>query len=218
MTSRRVLAVSIGTLVLGSLLVTGSGIGIMPAGADDDKGERQRSPFTQILNKLDQILDKLTNGGSGGQEGNHTVRWDTVQPAATRFVVLADFGNAAVLDKETGLVWKKSPQQDSATWISARFHCTSETTGGRKGWRLPSVHELASLVDPSVALPGPPLPPGHPFLNVRSDGYWSATSILGNPSGAWTVHFGNGDVVIWPKASDQQIWCVRGGHNDGSEH
>ena len=32
--------------------------------------------------------------------------WDQVLPAATRFVVLQDFANAAVRDNETGLVWE----------------------------------------------------------------------------------------------------------------
>ena len=93
MKTQRSLVVSIGALVLGGLLVTGSGIGITPAGADDDKGERQKNPLMQILNKLDKILDAIKGGG--GQDGNHTLRWDQVLPAAQRFVVLAAFNSEA---------------------------------------------------------------------------------------------------------------------------
>ena len=67
MKTQRSLVVSIGALVLGGLLVTGSGIGITPAGADDDKGERQKNPLMQILNKLDKILDAIKGGE--GQDG-----------------------------------------------------------------------------------------------------------------------------------------------------
>lgn len=94
--------------------------------------------------------------------------------AATRFVVLTDWGKEAVLDRETGLVWELSPSKDLFDWPAAQDHCLNRTTGGRKGWRLPSVHELASLVDPSIAPPGPTLREGHPFINVQSARYWGA--------------------------------------------
>jgi hypothetical protein len=153
-----------------------------------------------------------------GGEGNHTLRWDQNLPAATRFVILAAFNSDAVLDKETGLVWEKAPQTETATWNSARFACTGNTTGGRKGWRLPSVHELNSLVDPSVAFPGPTLPPGHPFLIVQSALYWSATTLAEDPRYACFVDFGSGGVSTLFKSRSFRVWCVRGGHNDGSEY
>jgi hypothetical protein len=98
-------------------------------------------------------------------------------------------------------------------WNTARFHCTRRTTGGRKGWRLPSMPELASLIDPSVPLPGPTLPPGHPFTNVQSASYWSATTNAEDPTDAWGVIFFVGDVLSGSKASSIHAWCVRGGNN-----
>src|SRR4030095_1945517 len=44
--------------------------------------------------------------------------------ASERFVVLADFNNEAVLDRETQLVWQRSPL--SATkWVFALHNCQS---------------------------------------------------------------------------------------------
>jgi hypothetical protein len=54
--------------------------------------------------------------------------------------------------------------------------------------------KLASMVDATVT-PGPTLPVGHPFTNVRSDDYyWSATTYAANPTPtiAWFVTFING--------------------------
>jgi hypothetical protein len=86
---------------------------------------------------------------------------DKALPAAQRFVILSAFANDAVLDKQTGLVWEKYPQATSTRWTVAHRTCIEKSVGGQKGWRLPSLEELASLVDPSP--PGLALPPGHPF-------------------------------------------------------
>jgi hypothetical protein len=137
-----------------------------------------------------------------------------VLPAAQRFVMLPAFNNDGVLDKETGLVWEKSPQTTTARWSAARRICIEKNVGGQKGWRLPSLPELRSLVDSSVAPPGPTLPPGHPFLAVQSAVYWSETRVGDNPSGAWAVHFGlGGGSVFINWAHGVQVWCVHGGMN-----
>jgi hypothetical protein len=139
--------------------------------------------------------------------------WDQKLAADTRFVVLTNWGSQAVLDKETGLVWERAPVTTTSTWPEATLACATRTTGGRKGWRLPSMPELASLVAPSVAAPGPTLPAGHPFLTVQSFPYWSATTVADNPSLAWDVSFFNGNVNNGFKIGSFPVWCVRGGMN-----
>jgi len=142
--------------------------------------------------------------------------WDQKVEPATRFLVMTDWNSEAVLDRETGLVWENTPTTTLATpqsWLNARFTCANSAVGGRKGWRLPSLPELASLVDPSVASPGPTLSSGHPFLNVQSTNYWSASAHAENPALMWGVGFGNGAVLGLSKAFDQRAWCVRSGTN-----
>jgi hypothetical protein len=136
--------------------------------------------------------------------------WDQTLPAATRFIVLSNFNSEAVLDRETGLVWEKSPVASAISWPLARVVCTTRTVGGRKAWRLPSFSELASLIDPAVANPGPMLPPGHPFTNIQTNGsYWSATTSADNPVGAWGVQFFDGNVLQFQKIGSAYVWCVR---------
>ena len=151
-------------------------------------------------------------GGSGSGPYYGTPSWDQTLPASARFMVLTNMNGAAVLDRETGLVWEKSPSTDTFDWESAQYaHCNSLSTGGRLGWRLPTIQELASLVDPSVPSPGPTLPSGHPFSNVQSAYYWSATTWANDTSFAWGVGFHNTVVDIFGKSARFPVWCVRGG-------
>jgi len=182
--SRWVSRAGIVGMMLGSLVLAGWG----PVNAFD---EEQRSPTD---------LQGLSRS------------WDKKIPNTSRFTVLTDFGGAAVRDNETGLVWEQSPETKTVNWSGARFQCTSRKIGGRMGWRLPSVHELASLVDPSVS-PGPTLPAGHPFTNVQAAHYWSATSLAGKPSRAWNVGFIMGMVHDIKTTDNHNVWCVRGGNN-----
>ncbi len=142
--------------------------------------------------------------------------WDQMLPAAQRFVLLPDFGNAAVRDDETGLVWEQSPTNTTTTWFGARASCANQNIGGRKGWRLPSLVELASLLDPSVAPPGPLLPAGHPFTNIQLGVYWAVTASEANTDNAWNVNFSDGNVFSGVKTLLFQVWCVRGGMNADS--
>jgi hypothetical protein len=139
--------------------------------------------------------------------------WDQTFPAATRFIVLTNMASQAVLDRETGLVWEQSPGTPTRSWTGAHNHCIQKAVGNRKGWRLPTIQELFSLIDPTVVPPpGPVLPPNHPFSNVQPDNYWSATTFIssGSPA-AWTVRFDNGLAGGSPTSSTQSVWCVRGG-------
>jgi hypothetical protein len=73
----------------------------------------------------------------------HLKSWSNIIPNATRrFVVLGDFNNDAVLDRETGLVWEKSPDRLlNYTWIDALALCANKAVGAGKDGespRLPS--------------------------------------------------------------------------------
>jgi hypothetical protein len=185
--------------------------------------KRQRSP---IVTMETLVLSGLLLAGCGNadtpidaQKGptdlpSVTQNRDIALPATQRFVILPAFSNDAVLDKETDLVWEKSPQTTSARWTEARRMCSEKNVGGQKGWRLPFLEELQSLVDPSVAPPGPAIPPGHPFLTVQSVVYWSSTRVGEDPRGAWAVHLGLGGgatFINW--AHSVQVWCVHDGMN-----
>jgi Protein of unknown function (DUF1566) len=141
-----------------------------------------------------------------------TQNWDKKLPSASRFTTLSAFGDAAVRDDETGLVWEKTLETKEVSWSDARAACADKDVGGRKGWRLPSIFELASVMDLSMKI-GPTLPLGHPFTNVLMDVYWSATTVAGTPNSAWLVFFDTGKVLHGFKSVTFHAWCVRGGVN-----
>ncbi|MBX3636427.1 MAG: DUF1566 domain-containing protein [Rubrivivax sp.] len=131
-----------------------------------------------------------------------------------RFVILANWNGEAVLDRETGLVWERTPEATPRSWLSANGHCIRRAAGGRKGWRLPGIQELGSLVDPTVGAPEPALPVGHPFQAVDPDlTYWSATSNSFGDDMIWIFSLGSGTPGVISKSASAAFaaWCVRGG-------
>lgn len=137
-----------------------------------------------------------------------TGAWSQTLNAAQRFVLV--LGGAAVLDNETCLVWQRSPE-GLETWEHAATECYAAETGGRLGWRLPTVEQLTSLIDPAQS--DPALPVGHPFLNVSIEPfgfYWTATTVAGSGDLAWFAQFATGFPGQTFKAAHNLVWCVRG--------
>jgi len=153
-----------------------------------------------------------------------TPSWDQTlactSPAnCPRFIVLSNFGGSAVLDRETGLVWERSPDQTPRNWDPAQAACRNKVVGRRFGWRLPTIQELMSLMDGDPANTDEPrLPPGHPFIGVQGF-YWSGTTEAGFPDRTYILRF---SVQVFAGSVVQSVnnipsWCVRGGQSADSQ-
>jgi hypothetical protein len=139
--------------------------------------------------------------------------WDQTLPSSTRFIVLSNFNSQAVLDRETGLVWERSPSTTAVPGFTS-IDCNNKTVGNRRGWRLPTIQELMSLIDPTQSSPA--LPSGHPFqIQNVSGAYWSATILDvsdGTSPSAWIMGLAIGNAIFGTKTTNGLfIWCVRGG-------
>jgi hypothetical protein len=140
-----------------------------------------------------------------------TPSWDQTLPCDSsancpRFISLTNMANEAVLDRETGLVWQSVPYGNHA-WAQAITHCLTSTTGGRMGWRLPTIQELMSLIDATTNK----LPLGKPMY-IYWDSYWSSTTKAGLATDAWIFRPANGKNPGWyDKTAEVPVWCVRGG-------
>lgn len=122
-------------------------------------------------------------------------------------------GGYAVLDHETGLVWEKNTSDGTLDWYAAQAYCYPLVLGGRRGWRLPTVDELTTLMffgdNPEL------LPSGHPFTNAKKWYYWSSTPAVesnGDTLSAWSVYFTYyGGVIPNLKSTGFYVRAVRSG-------
>ncbi len=189
--------------------------------------ELDHDKLGEWLDKIEEKLDNLPSGG-GGTAGPCDVPpvWDEDidnSQANNRFVPALINPNTlfptAYCDKETGLTWEARPGDtdndqdvdfdDILLWDKARRYCANKEVGGKKGWRLPSFAGLATLVDKTQG--EPTLPANHPFSNVQSESYWSATTDANFPAVAWNVSFRSGGVAADSKSDRLFVWCARGG-------
>ena len=107
-----------------------------------------------------------------------------------------------ILDKTTGLMWLSEPPNETYTWEEAKRICAEHY-----GARLPTIAEFVSLIDYSQS--DPALPIEHPFKNVRSSYYWSATTSVRRIRSAWRIYMYYGYTHDYSKISEYYIWPVK---------
>jgi len=110
-------------------------------------------------------------------------------------------------DSETngGDVGTAGDLNDTKDFISS---LNNERFGGFDDWRLPTVLEIASIID--YGRYGPAVDPAF-FPNIMPAGYWSSVTHASNPSYAWRIDLGSGIDDYFPKANSYYAFAVRGG-------
>lgn len=169
------------------------------------------------------LLLGLLLGGPPGQAAAASPSLAGAAPSRTagptsRFI---DHQNGTVSDTTHGLMWKKCSEGQS--WRQTGNRCEGKAAGiswddalnqveilnagkgfaGFRDWRLPTVKELATLVE--YDRPSPidlSLFPATPSL-----WYWSSTPFQRQATRAWFVAFGSGDISI--ERIDNQSLHVR---------
>jgi hypothetical protein len=102
-----------------------------------------------------------------------------------------DNRNGTVTDQVTGLMWQNSGSNRSLTYDEAKAYIKQrnlEQFVGYRDWRLPTIEELISLLEPE---------PPHidPMFDMRQDICWS-NDFIRFSNEVWGVHFRNG-IVYW---------------------
>jgi len=133
-----------------------------------------------------------------------------------RYIVNARQGT--VLDKQTGLTWKRCVEGQSGAdcganplrlnWGAALSQAAASTFAGYKDWRLPNGKELQSLVE--VACENPALN-ATVFPNDPSYWVWASSPYAYSANDAWDVYFGYGHSNYSNRSSNYAVRLVRGG-------
>ena len=124
--------------------------------------------------------------------------------ALPRFI---DNGDETVTDTKTSLMWSKDARITPGTnWEGADRYCSLLELAGLSDWYLPSLSQLATLID--IHQRHPSLPLGHPFTG-EIGAYWTSTSHVTEPDAAWYVYMYDGTMSYQWKGRPLNVWPVR---------
>jgi hypothetical protein len=125
----------------------------------------------------------------------------------TGYADFQDNGKDTVADTETGLMWQKS-NSALMTWGNALRYCENLTIGSYNDWRLPTIQELASLVDYDEY--NPAIDKDY-FPDTMSFHYWSSTTHVKFPFYARYVNFHGGLANSADRSKWKYVRAVRSG-------
>lgn len=134
---------------------------------------------------------------------------DAADAPPVRFQIIGSSPEEVVIDRITGLRWQRTQDWEAhyhEHWQEAQDYCDTLQYAGHTDWRLPSVRELASLLD--FGCSDPAVDPGM-WPETPSYFFWSSTTTDGGTT-FWHVEFGQGSTG----REDPDWWgyarCVRG--------
>ncbi len=152
----------------------------------------------------------------------------TIVPSPLLANSFTDNSDGTVNDATTGPLWQKcsgteaqgsisadnshnatcSGTEITYTWANALNYCKNLTLASRT-WRLPSVNELKTIVDRGQS--AAPFIDQNVFPGTVAGYYWSASTYVPDPAGAWFVDFNYGPLLAIYKTNAYYVRCVSAG-------
>jgi hypothetical protein len=128
---------------------------------------------------------RCVRGGGAGEAPS-----DPAVAPPNQYTVVA---TGEVQDNYTGLVWQQGYSAATMTFAEAGAYCTSLGLNGQT-WRLPSIRELATLVDEAQVAPSinRTMFPNTRYGSRSNNWYWASHAARGNAQAAWALNFDDG--------------------------
>lgn len=119
-----------------------------------------------------------------------------------------DNGNETVTDSVTGLVWQKGFEVN-LTWYEAQNYCQNLSLDG-KDWRLPTPHELRTLIDYEIFNPSINTVA---FPNTPPEWFWSTkhasfNDVASGMESSWIIYFYDGFVEYTSRLNLYNVRCI----------
>ncbi len=111
----------------------------------------------------------------------------------------------SVGDLATGLTWQRASPPGTFTFQAALAYCSHLNLDGHKGWRLPSMPELVSLVDERTSEPAID---GNAFPGTPPQSFWTSSRFGNQSAEAWHVGFDYGSALYGLLKSTFHVRCV----------
>ena len=162
------------------------------------------------------FADGLTSNGAA-QSGTYYTRCvssgdgSTTSPPVIPPNQYTNVATGEVEDNYTGLIWQQADSGSTMAEADAATYCANLALNGHS-WRLPSIHEIATLVDDN-----PPISKVSPAINqtifpttAPSTPYWTSSLYKGQAVSAhipWTLSFTDGFTQYSQSAAIAK--CVR---------
>lgn len=109
-----------------------------------------------------------------------------------------------VTDLRTGLVWQQMPSAMQYTWSAATTYCRNLNVAGMTGFRIPTLKELMTLVDPTRVRPAID---AKAFPNTALAWFWTAANRAS--VGVASVSFETGGSGYFAETNQLRVRCVR---------
>jgi Protein of unknown function (DUF1566) len=147
----------------------------------------------------------------GGEPVDNWAEWPMpnsqtdVSAGAPNLESYTDEGDGTVTDNVTGLVWQKEVPSSTYGQAAAILYCSDLKLANQGDWRLPSVIELVSLVDPGRF--GPSIDETY-FPGTPANSFWSSSASPLMPGDGFDIPFDAGNLSSDDVSSRFSARCV----------
>lgn len=154
-----------------------------------------------FVDLVDFSFSQVASGNAGSTAPFRCVRSTVVSPTGGTMT-----STDVVFDVGTNLIWQRAPGTTTTGWAAAKSTCAGLTIQGG-GFRLPTVKELVTLLDPRASSPRIDTTD---FPGAVGAPYWSASDIGNGRS--YYVHFGDASVDSFHQVNEKALTrCVKNG-------